>query len=57
MKHLCLLISLLALLTAAAQQYSVGWSKIAGGGGTSTNGQYAVSGTIGQPDASGAPQM
>jgi hypothetical protein len=28
--------------------------KISGGGGTSTNGQYSLSGTIGQPDASGA---
>ena len=30
------------------------WSKIAGGG-TSTNGQYSLSGTIGQPDASPTP--
>ena len=37
-----------------AQQYNVPWSKIAGGGGlNSTGGTYAVSGTIGQPDASG----
>lgn len=27
------------------------WSTIDGGGATSTGGQYAVSGTIGQPDA------
>jgi hypothetical protein len=39
---------------AAAQNYSIGWYKIAGGGGTSTGGTYQVSGTIGQPDASGA---
>jgi hypothetical protein len=38
----------------SAQQYSIDWYKIAGGGGTSTNGSYSVSGTIGQPDASGA---
>jgi len=38
----------------AAQNYSVDWYKIAGGGGTSTGGTYQVSGTIGQPDASGA---
>jgi hypothetical protein len=37
-----------------AQSYSVDWYKIAGGGGTSTGGTYQVSGTIGQPDASGA---
>ena len=52
-------ISLLALLAAggltAHAQYSINWSKIAGGGGlNSTGGVYAVSGTIGQPDASGA---
>ena len=37
-----------------AQPYSIDWYKIAGGGGTSTGGTYQVSGTIGQPDASGA---
>src|SRR5260370_2267511 len=37
-----------------AQSYSIDWHKIAGGGGTSSNGQYTVSGTIGQHDA-GAP--
>ena len=41
-------------LPSLAQSYSINWSKIAGGGGTSTNGQYSLSGTIGQPDASGA---
>ena len=35
-------------------QYSIDWYKISGGGGTSTGGVYSVSGTIGQPDASGA---
>ena len=39
---------------ATAQSYSIDWYKIAGGGGTSTGGVYAVSGTLGQPDASGA---
>lgn len=34
-------------------QYSIPWHTIAGGGGTSTGGVYAVSGTIGQPDAGG----
>ena len=49
------LLAILALTTSVrAQNYSVDWSKIAGGGGTSTGGVYAVSGTIGQPDASGA---
>jgi hypothetical protein len=44
----------LRLSTASAQNYSIDWYKIAGGGGTSTGGTYSVSGTIGQPDASGA---
>jgi len=42
------------LSTAHAQQYSDDWYKIAGGGGTSTNGIYSVSGTIGQPDVGGS---
>ncbi|MDE3066310.1 MAG: hypothetical protein KGJ60_02035 [Verrucomicrobiota bacterium] len=41
-------------LRVSAQQYSVDWYKIAAGGGASTNGQYSLSGTIGQPDAGGA---
>jgi hypothetical protein len=36
-----------------SQTYSINWFKIAGGGGSSTGGTYSVSGTIGQPDASG----
>ena len=43
---------LLAQASAMAQSYSIDWYKIAGGGGTSTNGQYSLSGTIGQHDAS-----
>jgi len=49
-------ITLCALLFAlgAAAQYAITWSKIAGGGGLqSTGGVYALSGTIGQPDAGG----
>ena len=41
-------------LIGFAQSYSIDWSTIDGGGGTSTGGTYSVSGTIGQPDASGA---
>lgn len=37
--------------SASAPNYSVDWFKVASGGGASTNGQYSVSGTIGQPDA------
>ena len=46
--------ALLLPLAATAQTYSIDWYKISGGGGTSTGGTYQVSGTIGQPDASGA---
>ena len=44
---------LLTGLSSAPAQYAIDWSKIAGGGGTSTGGVYSVSGTIGQPDAGG----
>ena len=50
---LCSLLFALAL-SAPGQSYSIDWSKIAGGGGTSTGGVYSVSGTIGQPEAGGA---
>jgi hypothetical protein len=53
MKKLILLFSLLLPAVGFAQQYSIDWYKVAGGGGTSTGGTYAVSGTIGQPDAGG----
>ena len=50
-----LALGLLLLTTAAcpanAQNYSIDWSTIDGGGGTSTGGLYSVTGTIGQPDA------
>jgi hypothetical protein len=38
-------------LAVCGQNYTVDWSTIDGGGGTSTGGVYSVSGTIGQPDA------
>ena len=59
MKNLtCKILLTLALFTAAvmklpAQSYSVDWFKVAGGGGTSTNSTYFISGTFGQPDAGG----
>ena len=37
----------------ASAQYSIDWSTIDSGGGTSTGGVYSVTGTIGQPDAGG----
>ena len=54
MKKLFLLFAWLIPALGFAQSYSIDWYKIAGGGGTSTNGQYSVSGTIGQHDASDA---
>jgi hypothetical protein len=51
--HRLMLALVFLTLPAAAQTYSINWSTIDGGGGTSTGGVYSVSGTIGQPDASG----
>ena len=47
-------IALLLSALAYAQQYSIDWSKIAGGGGKSAGGIYTVSGTIGQAVAGDA---
>ncbi|HEV2207936.1 MAG TPA: hypothetical protein VG167_04130 [Verrucomicrobiae bacterium] len=41
----------LGISVVQAQNYSIDWFKVAGGGGTSTGGPYSVSGTIGQADA------
>src|SRR5882672_6461708 len=49
-KLIILILSLGATL-ARAQNYSIDWFTIDGGGGTSTGGVYSISGTIGQPDA------
>ena len=38
--------------TALAQPFDLSWSTIDGGGGASAGGAFALSGTIGQPDAS-----
>jgi hypothetical protein len=54
MKTSILLLGLLLPTIGFPQNYSIDWYKVAGGGGTSTGGTYQVSGTIGQPDASGA---
>lgn len=43
----------LAATSVHAQTYGISWYKISGGGGTSSNGQYSLSGTIGQHDAGG----
>jgi len=56
MKTLILLFGLLIPVLTQGQPYSIGWYKVAGGGGTSagTNGSsvYSINGIIGQPDAS-----
>jgi hypothetical protein len=54
MKKLILLFSLLIPTISFAQSYTIDWYKVSGGGGTSTGGNYQVSGTIGQHDAGSA---
>jgi hypothetical protein len=54
MKKLILLFGLLLPAVSFAQSYTIDWYKVSGGGGTTTSVTYQVSGTIGQPDASGA---
>ena len=54
LKNLLFLLGWLLAASALAQQYNISWYKIAGGGGTSASANYQVTGTIGQPDASGA---
>jgi len=51
MKKLFLLAGLLIPAAGFCQTYTIDWYKIAGGGGTSTNGSFSVSGTMGQQDA------
>jgi hypothetical protein len=55
MNHISKVLFAVGMLTLGAlsgpAQYSVDWSTVDGGGGTSTGGVYSVSGTIGQPDA------
>lgn len=51
---LCAVVQSMLLLlprSARAQNYSIDWHTIDGGGGISAGGVYSVSGTIGQPDA------
>jgi hypothetical protein len=46
-----LLLGCCFLALSARAQYSIDWFTIDGGGGTSTGSVYAITGTIGQPDA------
>ena len=45
-KLLCVALAICA--SAQAQDYSIDWHTIGGGGGNSANGQFSVNGTIGQ---------
>ena len=46
---------LVAQLSSHAQSLSINWFTIDGGGGTSTGGAFAVTGTVGQSDANAQP--
>jgi hypothetical protein len=52
-KILNAVVLLALMLSTNAQNYSIDWYKVAGGGGTSSTGQYIISSTIGQHDAGG----
>ena len=45
------LLSMMVITSSGLGDYQIVWSTIDGGGGTSSGGQYVVTGTIGQPDA------
>ena len=51
MKKRTIVIALAVTAIAAMAQYSINWSTIDGGGVTASGGDYAVRGTIGQPDS------
>jgi hypothetical protein len=45
------LVALMIFTSAARAQYAIDWFTLDGGGGTSSGGSFALSGTIGQSDA------
>jgi hypothetical protein len=49
--RLTLILAALIFVSIASGGYQIIWSTFDGGGGTSSNGQYSLTGTIGQPDA------
>lgn len=51
MKTFFAIVTTAVAVSASAQNYSIDWFTIDGGGGTSSGGVYSLSGTIGQPDA------
>ncbi len=52
--HLAPLLLLAGVVEIPAQNFSLPWFTLDGGGGSSAGGPYAVHGTIGQPDAGSA---
>ncbi len=53
MNRLILILGLALPSLCLAQNYSIDWYRIAGGGGSSTGAVYSISGTIGQAEAGG----
>ena len=53
MKTIILLLNLLVPISVVAQNYSINWYTVSGGGGTSTGGPYSLSGSVGQSAAGG----
>ena len=51
---LLLLLFSLPVLAASGGSYDLFWDTLDGGGNTSSGGNYTISGTAGQPDASSA---
>jgi hypothetical protein len=49
--HYVAMIAIALTNMATADDLSVDWYTVDGGGGTSTGGDYVLSGTVGQPDA------
>ena len=44
----------ISIAVGRAQPYAIDWHKVSGGGGTSTNTPFSVTGTAGQHDAGGS---
>ena len=51
MKRVSIVLALWVLASACFADYSIDWHTTDGGGGTSSGGDYVLTGTIGQPDA------
>lgn len=51
MKAFLAILATAIAVSAPAQNYSIDWFTMDGGGGASSGGGYSITGTIGQPDA------